>query len=64
MKDESLKKIHISYYDENDVLLSHIAYLENISEGLVTFRTRTNIFRIPVSRILKIKEKGLEEGLE
>jgi len=54
-------KAHISFLDEkNETITGWFEIIEQNS-SYIKFRTSTNTLTIPIHRILKIKEKGVEE---
>jgi len=55
------KKIFITYLDDNDKQVSGFVDLIEITDTLVAFSTTKNIVKIPMHRLLKIKET-LEDG--
>lgn len=50
------KEVFISYLNDNNQTISGYVILLEVNE-FVRFKTNQNIIRIPVSRVLKIKEK-------
>jgi len=53
-----MEKVFISYKEDNDEIVS--GYFEIIDfndNGFLVFKTSKNILRIPVERVLKIKEE-------
>ena len=53
---EKLEKIFISYLDDNDKKINIYAELLEITDKLITFKTKKNFLTIPVLRILKLKK--------
>jgi hypothetical protein len=50
------KEVFIIYLEDNNRQVSAYVYIQNINEGLITFKTNKNIITLPVNRIIKIKE--------
>jgi len=50
------KRVFISYLNDDDSKVDTYVTLIEISNGLVVFKTKDNILRIPSNRVLKIKE--------
>jgi len=51
------KKVFISYVDDDDKKVSTFVDLLEFTDSVVKFKTNHNIISLPVSRLLKIKEK-------
>lgn len=51
------EEIFISYKDDNEQIVSGFVVLISISETLITFKTNQNTITIPVSRLIKIKQR-------
>jgi len=51
------KEVFLIYLEDNGEPVSAYVYVQEIKEGLITFKTSKNIITIPTSRIIKIKEK-------
>lgn len=51
------KRVFISYMDDDDHKISTYVTLLEITDSIVTFQTKNNIVRLPVSRLLKLKEE-------
>jgi len=50
-------EIFISYLNDDDKTVSGYAQLLSLTPELVTFKTDKNVIIIPVSRLLKIKQR-------
>lgn len=50
------KRVFLSYLNDDNQIISGFVILLDCSD-FVTFRTDQNIIRIPIHRVLKIKEK-------
>lgn len=58
MSDEQSKRVFISYLDENGETFSgFVDLIKSDNPAFVKFRTATNIISVPVTRVLKMKEK-------
>lgn len=53
------KKIYVSYKDDNDKVISGFFNGVDIKDNLVIITTDKNIIKIPLNRLLKIKENIL-----
>jgi len=53
--------IWISYKEDNEQIVSGFVTLISISDTLITFENKHNTITIPVSRIIKIKQKRENE---
>lgn len=51
------KETLIFYEDDNKQIVSAYVYLIEISESVITFKTGSNIITIPVSKLVKIKQR-------
>jgi len=51
------KECFLIYLEDNGQQVSAYVYVQEIKEGLITFKTSKNIITIPTSRVIKIKEK-------
>ena len=52
------KEVLLIYLEDNGQQVSAYVYIQEIKEGLITFKTQKNIITIPTSRVIKIKEKA------
>jgi len=52
------KEVFLIYLEDNNEPVSAYVHIIDIKEGLITFQTNKNILTLPVSRILKIKERA------
>jgi hypothetical protein len=51
------EEIFLSYKDDNEQIVTGYFILLKMSEVLLQLKTNSNILAIPVSRILKIKQR-------
>jgi len=51
------KECFLVYLEDNGQQTSAYVYVQEIKEGLITFKTSKNIITIPTSRVIKIKER-------
>lgn len=51
------EEIHISYIDDNGQIISGFAILLELSDTFVKFKTDKNILVIPVSKLVKLKQR-------
>ena len=54
------QEVFLSYKDDNEQVVSGFVILISISETLLTFKTNQNTISIPISRMLKLKQRGGE----
>lgn len=52
------EEIWISYKEDNEQVVNGYVILISISDSLITFQTKTNKITLPISRVLKIKQKN------
>lgn len=51
------EEVFISWLDDNQQIVSGYATFLQMSENILKFKTYNNIVVIPISRLLKIKQK-------
>lgn len=51
------EEVFVSYREDNDTVVSGFVILLKITDTLLTFKTNRNVVSIPISRLLKIKQK-------
>lgn len=51
------KEVFLIYLEDNGQPVSAYVYIQEVKEGLITFKTNKNLITIPTSRVIKIKEK-------
>jgi len=54
------KDAHITYIDENDQTTAGWFKITEINIGYISFNTPSNKITIPMSRLIKVKERGVE----
>lgn len=52
----------ISYLDDNNAVVSGYFKIIHFDSNMVKFKSHNNIVTIPTARILKVKEKFIDEG--
>lgn len=52
------QEIWISYREDNEQVVQGFFILISISDSLITFKTKSNNITIPISRVLKIKQRN------
>lgn len=52
------KEVFLIYLEDNGQQVSAYVHIQEIKEGLITFKTLKNIITIPTSRVIKIKERA------
>lgn len=53
-----MKEAHITYNDEHDQTKEGWFEVVELNSGYITFRTDKNTLTIPLSRLIKMKERG------
>lgn len=56
------KEVFLIYLEDNNEPVSAYVHIIDIKEGLIKFQTNKNIITLPVSRIIKIKERFENES--
>lgn len=52
------KEVWISYKEDNDNIVNGFVILLELSDTLIKFKTGKNIIVLPISRLIKMKEKA------
>jgi hypothetical protein len=57
-----LREDFLIYLNDDDRQVSAYVEILELNSGFVKFKTGTNILVIPISRIIKIKQRGADNG--
>lgn len=61
MLGDKKREAFISYLDEKGETKEHFVEIVRLDQFLIQFKTKNNLVTLPLARVLKIKEKEVED---